>query len=373
MTLNSIMYLFLILAIGYLLGCIKIGGIRFGDSAILLVALAFGHFGFIIPSDFKDIGLALFVCAVGFIAGPVFFDNFKKGAFSYICIGASIIIAGAICTVLSAKLMHIDGALAIGLFSGALTSTPALAVAGEVCDSTLATVAYGIAYPFGVVGVVLFCQLVPKVLHADIEAEAAKLAIPEDAIVSDKDYIRPESSGLMYFAVSMVLGMLIAEISVPLPGGFSFSLGSSGGPLLSGLLCGRFCRFGRYSFSVPENTLNTLREIGLVFFLAGAGTSAGQGFVSVLKQYGVALFAVGALITIVPMFVGYFLAVKAFHLEMFNALGSICGGMTSTPALGTLITVSGTSNVAVSYAATYPVALIVIVFAVQLMAMIFAG
>ena len=54
MTLNSIMCLFLILAIGYLPGCIKIGGIRFGDSAILLVALVFGHFGFILCNGFSN-------------------------------------------------------------------------------------------------------------------------------------------------------------------------------------------------------------------------------------------------------------------------------------------------------------------------------
>ncbi len=372
MSLSSIMCLFLVLAIGYLLGSIKICGIKLGDSAILLVAIVFGHYGLTVPAEFKNIGLALFVCAVGFIAGPIFFDNFKKGAFSYICIGAVIIITGAVCTIGSARLLGINAPLAIGLFSGALTSTPALAVAGEVCDGVLATVAYGIAYPFGVIGVVLFCQLVPKVLHADIKAEATKLATVKETQGGSEDLIFTDEYGLMYFAISMVLGMLIAEINVPLPGGFEFSLGTSGDPLLSGLICGRFFRFGRYSFKVPESTLNVLREVGLVFFLAGAGTSAGHGFISVLKEYGIVLFAVGAFITLVPMFAGYLLAVKAFRLDMFNALGSICGGMTSTPALGTLISVAGTSNVAAAYAATYPIALIVIVFAVQFMSMISA-
>ena len=67
----------------------------------------------------------------------------------------------------------------------------------------------------------------------------------------------------------------------------------------------------------------------------------------------------------VVMIVGYFVATKLMKLSLFNTLGSICGGMTSTPALGTLINVTGTDDVASAYAATYPVALVFVVLACQ--------
>ena len=69
--------------------------------------------------------------------------------------------------------------------------------------------------------------------------------------------------------------------------------------------------------------------------------------------------------TLVPMFVGFFFSKYVLKLNLLNTLGSITGGMTSTPALGTLITVSGTDDVAGSYAATYPIALISVVLCAQ--------
>ena len=83
------------------------------------------------------------------------------------------------------------------------------------------------------------------------------------------------------------------------------------------------------------------------------------------EKYGPLLFLWGALMTIVPLFIGFFLAKKVLKLSLFNNLGSITGGMTSTPALGALINTSGTPNVASAYAATYPIALVLVVLASQ--------
>ena len=79
-----------------------------------------------------------------------------------------------------------------------------------------------------------------------------------------------------------------------------------------------------------------------------------------------ALYTVyGAVMTLIPMLVGYVVAAKLLKLSLFNNLGSITGGMTSTPALGALINTSGTPNVASAYAATYPIALVLVVLASQ--------
>jgi len=73
----------------------------------------------------------------------------------------------------------------------------------------------------------------------------------------------------------------------------------------------------------------------------------------------------------VPMAVGLLFARKVFKLSMINSLGSICGGMTSTPALGSLIKVAETDDVATAYAATYPIAIAIIVITFQIVCIIF--
>ena len=83
------------------------------------------------------------------------------------------------------------------------------------------------------------------------------------------------------------------------------------------------------------------------------------------------LFVYGAIMTLLPMIVGYFVATKCLKLALLNNLGSITGGMTSTPALGTLISVAGTDDVASAYAATYPIALVSVVLASQFLTVLF--
>lgn len=77
---NTLMMVFLIAVIGYLVGSIRIKGLELGTAGILLVALVFGHFGVEIPSLVRELGLICFVTSVGFIAGPKFFRNFKVNA-----------------------------------------------------------------------------------------------------------------------------------------------------------------------------------------------------------------------------------------------------------------------------------------------------
>ena len=103
-------------------------------------------------------------------------------------------------------------------------------------------------------------------------------------------------------------------------------------------------------------------------FLIGAGVPGGVNFIKYVK---VSYFIYGAILTIVPMIVGYVLGKYVFKLSVFNNLGSITGGMTSTPALGTLIATAGTDEVAAAYAATYPLALVAIVLGAKLLVMLF--
>lgn len=366
---NTLMVVFLVAFIGYLVGSIKIRGVELGTAGVLLVALVFGHFGFEVPDLVRELGLICFVTSVGFIAGPKFFRNFKLNAKSYILLGLIIIVAGALTTAAIIEIAGVPSDISVGMMSGALTSTPGLAAAIDATGSANASVGYGIAYPFGVVGVVLFVQLVPKFLKTDMAAERARFEaaqnVGDDALKKKEKLFIVDEMGLCSFALAIVLGIILAKIVIPLPGGAEFSLGTSGGPLIAGLILGHFGHVGNISLHVEKSVLECLREFGLAMFLIGAGVEAGAGFIEILKEQGLILFVYGALITLIPMFIGYFVAVKMMKLSLFNTLGSICGGMTSTPALGTLIRVTGTDDVASAYAATYPVALVFVVLACQ--------
>ncbi len=366
---NPFITMFLICSIGYLLGSIKIKSISLGSSGVLLVALIFGHFGFTIDAIVRNLGLILFVTAVGYLAGPDFVKVFKRKALSFIFLGITIVLVGAIICSFVIIWGNVPPALAIGMFTGALTSTPGLAAATETLGNLAAT-GYGIAYPFGVLGVVLFVQLIPKIAKNDVNNDINDDSNDLSSTTNTKH--KPiEKSGLFAFSLAILFGMVIANIKIPLGSNLSFSLGTSGGPLMIGLLFGHFKHFGNISLACPKATLSTIKELGLILFLTGAGTQAGAGFLAILQQYGIKLFLFGALITIIPMIFGYICGKKLFKLPLFDNLGAITGGMTSTPALGALITVAKSERVAASYAATYPIALTMVVMITQILSMIF--
>ncbi len=366
---NTVLTIFLIGALGYLFGSIQIKGISLGTAGILIIALIFGHFGIVVPTFVQNLGLICFVTSVGFIAGPKFFGNFKGNAIGYVVVGLVIIIVGVLTCLAVISLSGIGVDLGLGLMSGALTSTPGLAAGIEVTESNLVLVGYGIAYPFGVVSVVLFVQLIPLILKVDLNEERIKYLAANNNVknILNLNLFNCDPKGFFGFALAIIVGVLIGKISIPLPGASSFSLGLSGGPLLAGLLFGHFGRIGKLNISVENDVLVTMREFGLALFLIGAGTNAGEGFLEVLSEQGLILFIYGAIMALVPMIVGYFVASRIFKFSLFNSLGSVCGGMTSTPALGILIQVAETDDVASAYAATYPIALAAVVLFIQLL------
>lgn len=382
-----------IAAIGYLLGRITIKGVNLGTAGVFLIALLFGclFYGALGEQTVgyttnalkivEGLGLLLFVTSVGFIAGPKFFGNLKKNFKTYILLGLVIIISGAlICagciTVAKLTMKDVDAkeltAIMTGLFSGALTSTPAFSAAKEAIGSDYAgyvAVGNGIAYIFGVVGVVLFVQLVPKFLRADMAEERKKLASgdgnaedPVDA-GSEKKLINIDPFGIAPFAIAAIIGLLVGSVKIG-----AFSLTTTGGYLLVSLVFGHFGRVGRISFMPPAATLKVFREFGLMLFLIGAGIAGGARFV---QEFKVSYFVYGVIMTVLPMIIGYVFAKYVLKMNALNSLGSITGGMTSTPALGTLISVAKTEDVAAAYAATYPIALVSVVIIVQLIIIIF--
>jgi Predicted permease len=372
-TLWTLLFIFLIIGVGYLLGNISIKGVSLGSAMILMVALVAGHYGVVVDPLIRNLGLVLFVGAVGLIAGPVFISNFKSKALPYVILGIAIGISGIATTFITSKLFGVSVELALGVFSGSLTSTPGLAAAKDISESVEVTAAYGITYLFGVVGVVLFVQLIPKILKKNISEEVKHFEanLKGDTSTSKKEKVLSlrniEPTGLFAFALTMVLGILLGMISIPLPGGKAFSLGATGGTLFMGLIIGHIKHVGPYSLKPPMMTLKTLRELGLILFLIGAGSEAGAGFIEVVQEYGIMLFFQGMIVTTVPMIVAVFVVLKILKLDIITGLGAICGGMTSTPALAALVDTTSTDEVAIPYAATYPVGMILVILGTQLL------
>lgn len=126
---SSYFSLFLIVALGFMLGRIKIKGLSLDVSAVIFIALLFGHFGVIIPKELGNFGLVLFIFTIGIQAGPGFFDSFRSKGKTLILITMLIICSACLTAVGLKYAFDIDTPSVVGLIAGALTSTPGLAVA----------------------------------------------------------------------------------------------------------------------------------------------------------------------------------------------------------------------------------------------------
>lgn len=517
--------LFVLLAVGLRLGRIEVAGVSLGTSAVLFVGLLFGHMHFPIPSGLGTFGLVLFVYAVGLSAGPGFFRAFVSQGKDLAKLAVVIVGLGSAVTLALTHLLGIPVALGAGMMAGALTSTPGLAAASEAltsagADAGLAAVGYGLAYPFGVVGVVLAVQLLPRLLGVNLdevahahrgeveEPEILKIPvvienpavfgrtvvqleplahlscqvtrllqhdrmepIPSDHVLQQGDVVlliadsrnaelalallgaksdvavhldtdreraqivvtnpkmfgqtlaalripmrfgvtlsrivryempfvpnsetrlRPgdqvyavgtpqgieafmseaghrsralHETDLASLAVALLIGLLLGLSPVVLPGGEAFRLGLAGGPLLVGLVLGHFGRLGALNGYVPRAARLIMGELGLALFLTEAGVNAGQSFLQTVQQHGLLLFAMGAAVTLVSMLGGLFVAVTLMRLDWLRALGGICGGMTSTPGIGAITQKTESDLPVVSYAAAYPVALVLMGISAQI-------
>lgn len=124
---SSYFALFLIVALGFMLGKIKIKGLSLDVSAVIFIALLFGHFGVVIPKELGNFGLVLFIFTIGIQAGPGFFDSFRSKGKTLIIITMLIICSASLTAVGLKYLFDIDTPSVVGLIAGALTSTPGLA------------------------------------------------------------------------------------------------------------------------------------------------------------------------------------------------------------------------------------------------------
>jgi putative transport protein len=164
----------------------------------------YGHFGFHINSsilDFvRDFGLILFVYTVGLQVGPSFVSSLKKEGLRLNLMAVGVVLCGALITILLAYIFKIDIAAAVGIFSGATTNTPSLGAAQEALKTlpsvnaerlVLPSLGYAVAYPFGVLGIIITMLLVKGLLKIDPsqEAELFKKELESNVEKIGKDYL----------------------------------------------------------------------------------------------------------------------------------------------------------------------------------------
>jgi putative transport protein len=189
---TSVVILALVAATGLALGSIRAYGVSLGVAGVLFTGILFAHFGLGINEHVlefaREFGLILFVYTIGLQVGPGFVSSLRREGLPLNLMAAAIVLLGAIVTLAISFFGGVELPAAVGLFSGGTTNTPSLAaaqsalrdVAGSSPEyaelSKLPGVAYAVAYPFGIIGIILTMLLARAVFRVNVAAEGEALA-----------------------------------------------------------------------------------------------------------------------------------------------------------------------------------------------------
>ena len=187
----------IVIAIGIMLGKLKIGGISLGVTFVLFCGIVAGHFGFTGPTPIlnflQDFGLILFVFCIGLQVGPGFFESFKKGGvalngMSVLMIFLNIIVMFACYYLFFDTSNKTNLPMMIGVLYGAVTNTPGLAAANEALTSVFTNGqipqianGYACAYPLGVLGIIGATILIRFITKTNLKTEEEELEAEEAA------------------------------------------------------------------------------------------------------------------------------------------------------------------------------------------------
>lgn len=175
---------------------------------------------------------------------------------------------------------------------------------------------------------------------------------------------------ILSFSLGISLGLLVGSIPIPLPGGLVFSLGFAGGPLVVALILGALGRTGPLVWTLPYSANLTLRQIGLIMFLAGVGTRAGYAFVSTFAQGGIIviyLFVAGAIITTLTSLATLWIGYRLLKIPMSLLIGLLAGLQTQPAVLGFGQEQTGNDLPNISYPSMFALAMIVKIIVAQLL------
>ncbi len=182
---HSILLLSFVIAVGIQLGKIKIFGVSLGITLVLFVGIIMGHFGITINTHvihfFKEFGLILFVYSVGMQVGPGFFSSFKEGGVTLNMLATGIVLLGVVIALVLHFITGIPIPTMVGILSGAVTNTPGLGAAQQaysdmygVSDNSI-PLGYAVAYPLGVVGIILSIIVIRYIFRISFQKENEQL------------------------------------------------------------------------------------------------------------------------------------------------------------------------------------------------------
>lgn len=178
---HSILLLSFVIALGIQLGKIKIFGMSLGITFVLFVGIIMGHFGITINPHvihfFQEFGLILFVYSVGMQVGPGFFSSFRQGGITLNMLACGVIFLGVLTTIVIHYMTNIPMPTMVGILSGAVTNTPGLGAAQQafsdmhgVSDNSI-PMGYAVAYPLGVIGIILSTIIIRYVFRVSFQKE----------------------------------------------------------------------------------------------------------------------------------------------------------------------------------------------------------
>ena len=360
-----IVALSLCIVAGHALGTLKFRNLSLGSSGILFVGMALGSCGAELPEAIQSLGLMLFIYSVGTEAGPGFFAALRGSGIRLAVIGFCTVASGFIATVACGLWFGLEPSSISDIFGGALTSTPALATALDGLlpeQAMLVTTAYGLAYPVGVVSVVLFIQSIGRIGHVDVRREEVLDEAGRDTV----DTLPCTAVSPVPIVLVIGCGYLAGDIPLPLSEPPT-SLGTAGGVLCCALFAAHMKKIGKITFSIPHAVLVFLRELGLMGFLAGVGVRTGGSLDTEALVHGVPVLLSASVAVTVAMSACWLLARNGFGMPFLFTLGAVAGGMTSTPGLAAASSLSARPCVSLSYATVYPVALISMILMIKLL------
>ncbi len=218
----------LVIAIGIMLGKVKILGISLGVTWVLFIGLLFSFLGVTVETELQDFlkefGLVLFVYTLGLQVGPGFFASLNKNAISNNFLAGLIVLLGILITIVFFLISGNSIGIMTGIMSGAVTNTPGLAAAqttlGNISSNssgiTTMTLAYAVAYPFGVFGIIVSMLLLKKIFRIDIVKETElqnKLQnLREDKVISK--HLKLENKQLIGKSIHQIFEMIKTPIVV---------------------------------------------------------------------------------------------------------------------------------------------------------------
>ena len=356
----SLIFSVVILA-GLMLSIIRVRRISLGFSGVLIAAVAAGFlmticFGESVFSKLNDdfsalsgFGTAIFVSCIGLAAGYEALGNWSRKSVGSVFAGVFMVTFGyGLLRIMMLFLPTIEPSLILGIFCGAMTSTPGLSSAcgNQNVSSELAALGYSYSYLFGVVGTVLFVQIVLK-----------------KTSIEQKLYVRYPTDSLHRTGMNVLFPICLAIASGELLGKAKlfmseFSIGSSGGVLVAAFLIGILMRKHGLKCCLNLEAITSYRMLGLGMFFVGTGVPAGQ---ALCKDFNIIYLLFGIPLTVFPIFVGYVIVRIVMKRDRNNSAFLIAGGMTSTPAVAVAMEKEKQGNSLPDYSLAYLGALFVMV------------